>query len=49
VPGAFGLAAASKFLVAFYQGDHDADTQRVLDLCGRYCSSPFDRFGDRGA
>ncbi len=49
VPDAFGLAAANKFLVAFYQGDHDADTQRVLDLLrGRYCSSPFDYFGDPG-
>ena len=49
MPDAFGLGAANKFLVAFYQGDHDPETQRVLDLLrGRYCSSPFDYFGDPG-
>ena len=49
VPDAFGLAAANKFLVAYYQGDHDRDAQAVLDLLrGRYCSSPFSYFGDPG-
>lgn len=49
VPDAFGLSAANKFLVAFYQGDHDLETERVLGLLrGRYCSMPFRYFGDPG-
>lgn len=44
-----GLGTANAFMVAFYQGEHDHETQRVLDLLrGRYCSSPFDYFGDPG-
>jgi hypothetical protein len=49
VPDVFGLAAANKFMVAFYQGGHDRETQAVIDLLrGRYCSSPFNYFGDAG-
>jgi len=44
-----GLAAANRFMVAFYGGHHYADCHRVpMLLRGRYCSRPMAYLGNPG-